>query len=119
MDFLSSKRVWVDSFTYEKLDKLFQIGRGLISRDRIYKSIIDEWIKCDGPTRIGNINLDMCIQKRYCIWILIDDNLWNDFKYLCSIKELDISVGFRSAIYYFWDLVINSGEVILMQLFLY
>jgi hypothetical protein len=115
MDFFSSKRIWVDSTTYDKLDKLFQIRKGVVSREKIYRAIIYEWINNGGPTKVGDIILDKSIQKRYCIWILIEENLWDEFRYLCSIRGLDINIGFKIAVYHF----VNLDEAILIQLFLY
>jgi hypothetical protein len=115
MDFFSSKRIWVDDFTHDDLERLYQIGKGVINRHKICRAILNEWINSGGQIKVGNIIFDRYIKKRHCIYMVVEDNLWNNFRYLCSTRELDINIGFKIAVYHF----INLDETILIQLFLY
>ena len=120
MDFLSSKRIWVDSNTYEQLDNLFQIGRGLVSREKIYHAIIREWVNNGGQVKIGKRIFEDSIRKRHCIWILVEDNLWYQFRYFCSTRELDINIGFKMAVNNFYELFdVTIDSITLIKLFLY
>lgn len=116
MVWIVEKRVWVDDTTYERLSGLFKITRGFIPRDILCDAIIYEWIKSGGDKKVGNIILNEYTPKVHCVWIVIQNNLWNDFKTLCSIRELDINVGFRIAIYRFIYLI-NDGSIDLLKYF--
>lgn len=106
MDFLSEKRIWVDSDIYYKINNPFKIIGRYISREDLLNDILYEWIKSEGDTKVGNVDLDIYILKTHCIWLRVEENLWNTFKYICSNKIIDINVGFRIAVlYYFY---INS-----------
>jgi len=99
---IAEKRIWVDSETYDKLNNPFKITRIYINRERLLNDILYEWINSDGCMKIGNIDIYRYVLKTHCIWLRIDENLWDTFKRLCSDRIIDINVGFRMAVYYYF-----------------
>lgn len=102
MKWISDKRIWVDSDTYDKLNNPFKILGRYISREDLLNDILCEWINSGGCRKVGNIDLDRYVLKTHCIWLRVEDNLWNTFKCLCSDRIIDINVGFRTAVLYYF-----------------
>lgn len=107
MEWISSKRIWVDSDTYDKLNNPFKIIGRYISREDLLNEILYGWINSGGYTNIGDIELDKYVLRSHCIWLHVEDNLWNTFKYLCSERIIDINVGFRIAVLYYFYINIS------------
>jgi hypothetical protein len=102
MKWISDRRIWVDSDTYYKLNNSFMIIGRYISRENLLNDILCEWINSGGYIKIGNIEPDRYVLKTHCIWLRVEENLWNTFKYTCSERIIDINVGFRIAVLYYF-----------------
>ena len=113
--YTGSKRVWVDVDTFKKLNRLFDITRGYIRREKIFDEAIREWKKSNGNKRVGNIILNDDTSKMHRMWIVVEEDLWEDFKILCNRYDVnvDINVGFKIAIYRFIDSIENDPRKLL------
>jgi len=113
MKWISDKRIWVDDTTFNTLSYLFKATKGYINREKLCGAIICEWIKSEGNIKIGNIILNRDIQKIHCMWLVVDDDLWNTFKYMCYRNGIDLGSGFKIMVYRFVDLIDNDPEKLL------
>lgn len=106
-EYIVDKRVWVDIEFFNNLTDLFKKTRGLIPRYELCNAILEEWLNSGGNIKVGNVKLDTNISNKYrhCLWLTIEENIWNEFLSHCSTKGLNINVAFRIAVYYFFDMV--------------
>lgn len=116
-EYITYKRVWTDDVTFDKLSDLFQITRGSITRYRLYRTMLEEWIDSGGDKKIGNVILTEYTIKNHCVWITVEESLWDDFKTLCYMRELDINIGFRIAVYRFINLIDEDNEILMRLLY--
>lgn len=108
VQYIVDKRVWVDIEFFNILADLFKTTRGLIPRYELCTAIIEEWLNSGGNIKVGNIRLDTNISKgvyRHCLWLIIEENIWNEFLNHCSARGLNINVAFRIAVYNFIEMV--------------
>jgi hypothetical protein len=112
VSYVADKRVWVDNNTYEILSNLFNNTRQLISRYDLCNSILDEWVKSGGVTKIGNINFDNYITRSHLMSISVDEEIWNNFIYTCR-HRFDMNLGFKLAVYYFIELINLNIEMLM------
>lgn len=102
MKWIVDKRIWIDIETKEILDGLCEI---YTNRDNLLCQIINEWTcseekKCERGYGFGNgiIYTGYRISR---IYLNIDDYIWGNFVDICGKRELDVSSGFKTAIFYF------------------
>lgn len=110
--YFTEKRVWVDDITFNILGEIFKFTKGYFGRDIVYKAIFNEWINSGGCMKIGNLILDQTAPKNHCIWVNVEEELWNNFKYLCNRDGRDINVAFKVAVNYFIDTIEREYESI-------
>ena len=106
-EYIVDKRVWVDIEFFNILADLFKTTRGLIPRYELCSAILEEWLNSGGNIKVGNVKLDTNISKKYrhCLWLIIEEDIWNEFLEHCSLRGLNINVAFRIAVYSFIDMV--------------
>lgn len=106
-DYIVDKRVWVDIEFFNILTDLFKTTRGLIPRYELCSAILEEWLNSGGNIKVGNVKLDTNISNKYrhCLWLIIEEDIWNEFLELCSSRGLNINVAFRIAVYNFIEMV--------------
>jgi hypothetical protein len=102
MKWIVDRRIWIDLETKEKLDDLCET---YTNRDNLLSQIICKWVcseekKCErGYGFRDDIIYTGCRIRR--LYLNIDDFIWNNFIDICGKRELDVSSGFKTAVFYF------------------
>lgn len=102
MRWISDRRIWIDFETKEILENLCEI---YVNRENLLCQIISKWTyneekKCDRGYGFKD-SLICTGYKISRIYLNIDDYVWNNFVDICNRRELDVSSGFKSAIFCF------------------
>lgn len=102
MKWIVDKRIWVDFETKEILDTLSDIH---INRDNLLCRIIHKWAcdevkKCERGYGFKN-GIVYTGYRVSRIYLNIDNYIWDNFIDICSKRELDVSSGFKTAIFNF------------------
>lgn len=102
MKWIVDKRIWIDLETKDILDDLCEI---YINRDNLLSQIMCNWIcnekkKCERGYGFKN-GVIYTGYKVSRIYLNIEDYIWSNFVDICSKRELDVSSGFKTAIFCF------------------
>ena len=108
MDFISDKRVWVDSDTNSLLDRIFSSSKmtnNIYDRNVLIDIVISEWLNKIN-SRYNDINdliriRSILVNREICLYFNIREELWNSFKDSCFKISINLSIGFKCALLYF------------------